>query len=179
MEDINRSVTSVIVQRPLKAHVSAYEAWLREIIPVAMNYPGHRGVNVIRPHGHERDYTIVLHFDTEPSLRSWLESEERTILINKVRPLLDTDESIEILTGLEYWFTPQGRHAPLPYKQFLVTLSAIFPLTLIVPSLLLPWLQELPQILRTLVIDSTIVGLMAFVIMPRYVKLISNWLFRR
>ena len=59
-------------------------------------------------------------------------------------------DQVEIRTGLEFWFsTPSSEqeHAK-PYKQYLITLSVIFPLTMLVPWLLTPLFQALP-ILRT------------------------------
>jgi heme-degrading monooxygenase HmoA len=43
---------------------SRYEAWLKEVTPIAQTFPGHRGVNFIRPPKGSRSYTTVLHFDT-------------------------------------------------------------------------------------------------------------------
>ncbi|WP_461103240.1 antibiotic biosynthesis monooxygenase [Spirosoma koreense] len=176
------AVTTIIVQRPLKQQVQAYENWLQEIVPLAQAAVGHRGVNVIRPHGQSDEYTIVLHFDSEANLRNWLNSDTRKRMIETVRPLLNENEKIDIKTGLEFWFTPP--HSPKtapPYKQFLVTLSAIFPLSYFIPQLLDPVVQSLPvlavPLLKSLLTSSIIVALMTFVIMPRYVRLVAKWLY--
>ncbi len=181
--DIASAVTTIIVQRPRAECVPAYEEWLKEIVPLAQSFPGHRGVNVIRPLSAEADYTVVLHFDSEANLRNWLESGERKRMLEKAKPLLASGEKIEIKTGLEFWFTPSasGKAAP-PYKQFLITLSAIFPLSIIVPWALAPvfdWLA-LPAIpgLRQFLATAVIVALMTFVLMPRYVRAVSKWLYR-
>ena len=52
-------VTTVIQQRPKPDAVARYEDWLKEIIPVAQQFAGHRGVNVIRPQGGSDAYTMV------------------------------------------------------------------------------------------------------------------------
>src|SRR4051812_32033837 len=45
-------------------------------------------------------------------------------------PFLQTDEDVDIKTGFEFWLTPPRASKPAkPYKQFLITLSAILPLT--------------------------------------------------
>lgn len=103
---LDTPVTTVIRQRPKPGAVGRYEEWLKEIIPVAMQSCGHRGVNVIRPHEKSDAYTIVLHFDRIENLRYWLDSDIRTRLIEKIRPYLRADEDIDITTGLEFWFTP-------------------------------------------------------------------------
>lgn len=182
--EVDSAVTTIISQRPYKHQVEAYEEWLKEIVPLAQSSPGHSGVNIIRPHGHTDEYTIVLHFSSETNLRNWLESDTRRRLIEKVRPLLNTDETIDIKTGLEFWFTPPkaiSKAAP-PHKQFLITLSAIYPLSMLVPWLLSPVFSAAPSLsmlfIRALLTSAVIVGLMTFVIMPRYVRLVAKWLFR-
>ncbi|GAB3893335.1 antibiotic biosynthesis monooxygenase [Larkinella knui] len=182
--EIDSAVTTIIVQRPYKNQIHAYENWLKEMVPLAQGAAGHRGVNVIRPHGQTQAYTIVLHFASEATLRNWLESDTRRQMIEKVRPFLDTEEKIEVKTGLEFWFTPpETKKAAPPYKQFLLTLSAIFPLSVLVSWLLAPVFSALPflagvPLLKPFMTSLIIVGLMTFVIMPRYVRLVANWLYR-
>ncbi len=176
-------VTTVIRQQPLPDATKRYEAWLNEIIPIAKTFAGHQGVNVIRPHEATDAYTIILHFDTVGNLRRWLDSDVRMRLIDEIRPFLHAQENIDIKTGLEFWFTPQApaaRHAR-PYKQFLITLSAIFPLTIIVPLALRPLFHALPALglpgISHLIVATIIVMLMVYVIMPRYTRAVARWLF--
>ncbi|MBD2755180.1 antibiotic biosynthesis monooxygenase [Spirosoma validum] len=176
---IDSAVTTIIVQRPYKDQIQAYENWLNHMVPLAQGADGHRGVNVIRPHGDNQTYTIVLHFDSEAHLRNWLESDTRRMMIEKVRPFLDTDEKIEVKTGLEFWFTPpETKKVAPPYKQFLITLSAIFPLSMLVPWLFAPVFSTLPFLIKAFMTSLIIVGLMTFVIMPRYVRLVAKWLYQ-
>jgi uncharacterized protein len=177
-----RSEVTSVIRHKVKDSKS-YEKWLQEIVPVAATFPGHRGVDVIRPVDGASEYTIVLHFDTIEHLRAWLNSTERRKLIEKALPILAGEDSVEIKTGLEFWFTPPSRR-PIarPYKQFLVTLSVIYPLTIIVPIVLTPVLDRIPYLssfyLRQLLADAAIVALLIYVIMPRYVRLLSGWLYR-
>ncbi|GAB2526598.1 antibiotic biosynthesis monooxygenase [Spirosoma aerophilum] len=180
--ELDSAVTTIILQRPYKNQVHAYENWLKEMVPLAQRSAGHRGVNVIRPHSPGEAYTIVLHFASESTLHAWLESDTRRQMIENVRPFLDTDEKIDIQTGLEFWFTPpETKKAAPPYKQFLITWSAIFPLSILIPWLLSPLLSALPflsaSLIKPLLVSCLIVGLMTFVIMPRYVRLVARWLY--
>ena len=184
MDDSNDPAT-LVIQHHVKAGAKPqYEAWLKHIAQEGQRFAGHQGVNVIRPHGTSSGYTIVVRFDSHEHLLGWLESESRKHLIDEARPLLAADEALELQTGLEYWFTPPaGRpgHAK-PFKQVLVTLSANFPLTIVVPWLLQPVLARLPlaqvpgaaQFVNVVVI----VLLMVYVVMPRYTRLVAGWLFR-
>jgi antibiotic biosynthesis monooxygenase (ABM) superfamily enzyme len=57
------AVTTIIRQRPKPDAADAYEAWLKEITPLAGQFAGHQGVNIIRPHGVSDAYTVALHFE--------------------------------------------------------------------------------------------------------------------
>ena len=175
---------TLVIQHDVRRDATApYESWLKDIAQEGQRFPGHLGVNVIRPHGATTPYTVVLRFDSHDHLRDWVESDVRRRLIERARPLLRSQESLEIQTGLEYWFTPPTAK-PMrarPYKQFLITLSAIFPLTLLVPWVLqpliaaVPWLQWPPA--RAFVCAVLIVFLMVYLIMPRYTRAVAAWLF--
>jgi antibiotic biosynthesis monooxygenase (ABM) superfamily enzyme len=177
-------VTVVIQHEVAPASVSRYEEWINRIIPVAARFPGHRGVSVIRPSGDARCYTVTLRFDSVQHAEDWLASDARGELVQELAPLLERPESIDTVTGIEFWFVPPAgapqKRAP-PHKQFLVTLSAIYPLTLLVPlgvhRLVDPWLPWRSALLVQLLIAALIVWLMTYVIMPRYTRLVARWLY--
>jgi antibiotic biosynthesis monooxygenase (ABM) superfamily enzyme len=141
-------------------------------------------VNVLRPTEGADVYTIVLHFDTLEHLQGWLGSETRRRLIAEIEPLLASGECVDIKTGLEFWFTPPtpAQKHPPPYKQFLLTFSAIVPLTVLVPWALRPLFQVVPvlglPVVNNVVVSAAIVGLMTYVIMPHYTRLVAGWLYR-
>jgi antibiotic biosynthesis monooxygenase (ABM) superfamily enzyme len=178
-------MVTAVIKHPVRSGGEAeYEEWLKKITPVAKRFPGHRGIEFIRPPGGSGTYTVMLRFDTEEHLQEWLRSATRRQFIEEVEPLLKRGEQIEIKTGLEFWFTPPTpaqKHAA-PYKQFLVTLSVVFPLTIVVPWMLRPVFQALPVLglpgVSNLLISSIIVALMTYAIMPHYTRLLSKWLYR-
>jgi antibiotic biosynthesis monooxygenase (ABM) superfamily enzyme len=177
-------VTSVIHHQVKAGAEASYEAWVREITPAAQRFPGHLGVDILQPPQGAGLYTIVLRFDTLEHLQGWLASDTRQGLIAQVEPLLVHGGQVDIKTGLEFWFTPPhpGQQHPPPYKQFLLTLSVIFPLTLLVPWALQPLFQAMPSIglpgVRHFASAAVIVGLMTYVIMPHYTRLVADWLYR-
>lgn len=177
-------VTSVIHHQVKAGAEASYEAWLREINLAARRIPGHLGVDILQPPQGVGLYTIVLRFDTLEHLQGWLASETRQGLIAQVEPLLVHGDQVDITTGLEFWFTPPtpGQQHPPPYKQFLLTLSVIFPLTLLVPWALQPLFQAVPIIglpgVRHFASVAVIVGLMTYVIMPHYTRWMAAWLYR-
>jgi antibiotic biosynthesis monooxygenase (ABM) superfamily enzyme len=61
-------------------------------------------------------------------------------MLLEVQHLLQDGEEVEIKTGLEFWCSPPDseQKRAKPYKQFLIRLSVMFPLTMLVPWLLTP-----------------------------------------
>ncbi|MNO50437.1 Antibiotic biosynthesis monooxygenase [compost metagenome] len=177
------AVTLLIRHQVMAEHHDDYEAWIREAAGASRRFPGHMGVAIIRPHAADAPYSLLLRFDTHEHLRAWIESPTRRHLVERARPWLQSIEEGEIETGLEFWFTPSSL-APLrarPFKQFLVTLSAIYPLTLLIPWALHP-LQAHVALLRApwlfgLLVAMVLVFVMVYLIMPRYTRLVARWLF--
>jgi uncharacterized protein len=106
------------------------------------------------------------------------------VLIRQPQHLLQNGDQVEIRTGLEFWFRPPDseQKRAKPYKQFLITLSAIYPLAMLVPWLLRPLFRAapvlgMPGIIHFLV-AAVVVALMTHVIMPHYTRLMAAWLYR-
>lgn len=160
-----------------------YEEWLGEILDTVGEAAGYMGRNVIRPAGESREWTVILRFDSYENLERWAGSEEREAHLDKVGSLIEGGDRYEIETGIDFWFTPEDApvRVPRPYKQFLVTLSAIYPLTLLVPYLFVPLFAVFPvlelPIFARLLSAVAVVGLMVYVIMPRYTRLVRRWLY--
>ena len=177
--------TVVITHRVRENKHPEYERWLGEIAPRCKASPGCLDWQIVRPiPGLTETFTVVIRFDTVDHLKQWIDSPERARLIEQARPLLVTGDDFYISSGLDFWFTPTGAKAKIPvrWKQYLLTWSAIYPLALGVPSLVVPALNgagapnSLP--LNTLVITGVVVFLMVYVVMPRYTRLMRRWLFR-
>ena len=121
------AVTSVIRRTVRAGSESRYEAWFREVTAIAQTFPGHRGVDFIRPPKGSRTYTVVLHFDTSEHLGRWLSSDARKRLIAEIEPYLEGGDQVEIRTGLEFWFTPpdsEQKHAKTYKAKPIATLRA-------------------------------------------------------
>lgn len=183
--EIDSGATAVITHSVKDGFQSGYENWLNEIEPVVKAQKGILDVQVVRPiSGMTSTYTIILRFNTHENLLNWLHSQDRKRLIEKAQPLLTTNDKFHISSGLDFWFTPEGAKAKLPirWKQFLITWSAIYPSVLFVSILILPILHKIgiPTYLYTdvLLVSGLVTFLMVYVIMPRYTRLIQNWLFK-
>lgn len=177
-------VTLVIHHRIALAHVAEYRKWLERTTNQAATYPGHLGVNVIEPSHDEKHgtFTIILHFASEAELQNWLDSDARKSLIREVMPLLEGGDQVSIQPTNQFWFTPeeQGTRQPLLWKQAVLTLLVIYPLTLLFPWLWQPAFSQWPTLgnyfISNLLITLCIVLSVVYLIMPAATRLLADWL---
>src|SRR5438128_8321888 len=179
--DPSPSVAFIITHTIKAGEEARYEAWLTEMLSAVSRAPGYLGREVFRPAQGRRTYTSILRFDAYDHLQAWSASETRRALVSRVSDLLTKGDVHEIRTGLDFWFTPEHATPPKPWKQFLLVLSAIYPLSLLMPLLFTPLFRVAPPLthplLRGLCISAVVVGLMTFVVMPRYTRLVQRWLY--
>lgn len=183
-ESTNEGATVVITHRVRDGKHLDYETWLGDIAPLCKASPGNLDWHIVRPvPGLTETFTVIIRFDTAVHLRQWMDSPARTRLIDTVRPLLLTGDDFFVSSGLDFWFTPGGAKVKIPtrWKQYLVTLSAIYPLAMVVPLIVTPVLRGLGasgnHLLNTLAVSGTVVFMMVYVVMPHYTKLVKRWLF--
>ena len=184
MRDFQETAALVIEHRVKHGKERVYEQWLAEILDVVKKVPGYLGREIFTPNGKGKPYVTIVRFESQETLENWLASDERKAIIGKVRNLLADGEKTSVKAGIDVWFLScdKGRRAPA-YKQFLLTLAAIYPITLIVPQLLspiqnaIPWLKE--TFLGGLLVSAVTVGLMTYLIMPRLTLWFDGWLYKR
>lgn len=133
----SEAATFVIRHCVVAKHRDRYEQWLKDIGEVGKGFKGHLGVQVIRPPkgSCKCAYITTVRFDSEEHLLDWANSETRAEHLERIEDILLDGDNVEIHSGIAFWFTPQESHAQArPWKQFLVVLSAIYPLTIVVPG---------------------------------------------
>lgn len=177
-------VSIIIRHKVLAANRSAYEAWLKKIIPAAANFPGHQSVHIMRPAQGGEQFEIAVRFASEALAHNWLNSAERIALVEEASQLFYEHEILEIYNGIDFWFSAPtaANKVATRWKQWLITTLIIWPLTYWVPRLMQPVYAQLSvpaefgiQQFFSVVI---IVGLVVYFFMPRVVKLVAAWLFK-
>jgi len=180
----DESVTLLIQQRVRADAIERYEQWLRVIAAKAAEYPGHQGVHIIRPPSGGNEYSIIIRFATLADAERWTSSADRARLLAEIADAFEREDRFHIQPGIEFWFTPPSpaQKRPSAWKQWLITTSVIWPLTLLVPLLFKPLFAAVPFLglwgVSHGIIAAAIVALVVFLIMPRYVRAVSRWLFR-
>jgi uncharacterized protein len=177
----NAPVTTTVTRRVRPGHEAPYEQFLQGIIAAASGFPGHLGVEVIRPHSAATgEYCTVYRFDTAEHLRAWLDSDEHAAWLERAEPHVIGPMQTSFVTGLETWFTlpgAQGVSPPPPYKMALVTWITIFPLITAIVAVTGPLLEDVPVAVRLGITTAIAVPLMTWVVMPRVTRLLRGWLY--
>jgi antibiotic biosynthesis monooxygenase (ABM) superfamily enzyme len=181
----NQGASVVITHHILDGKQQQYEKWLDEIVPITKHSNGFIDLQIVRPIPHLTFvYTVIIRFDTIENLKTWMESEDRKMLIQKANPFFKKNDNYQIKSGLDFLFNSEkeGTKVPVRWKQFLVTWSAIYPLSLLIPLIVLPILRflQIPanHYFDALINSGFIVFLMVFVVMPNYTKIIKKWLYK-
>lgn len=174
-------VTVSIVRRVKPGCERAFEEFVSGITAAAMTFEGHLGATIIRPsHPTLPEYHIIFKFDRRSNLEKWQKSECRRQWIAREKVLIIGSPTVEVITGLETWFTLSFSQAIIPpprYKMAAITFIAIFPLIKIVSYYFRPHLVSLPTLLQEMLATGLIVLLMTYVVMPRMTRLFAFWLY--
>jgi len=183
MEDQGASV--VITHHIIKGKEIEYEQWLNEISPLCRSSMGFVDWQIVRPiPGLTFVYTVIIRFNTISNLKNWMDSPERKRLIEKAAPLFTKDDNYVIKSGLDFLFTSSDEKPKVParWKQYFITWSAIYPLSVFIPLAILPVLRSMnfPQnrFIDSMFISGIVVFLMVYIVMPNYTKLIKRWLYK-
>jgi uncharacterized protein len=182
MLDSDRQLVTAVISHLVKpGQEQEYEKWLHDISTVAQQFSGHAGVSFIRPaDASHPEYVIILKFDCYQHLKTWLDSPTRQRWIDKVKPLVQSDQTVQVLTGLETWFTLPGKlvqRPPKRYKMALLTALAVFAVAQTLGLVMAPLLSRLYPLLRSLVLTVLTVFILTYVVMPRVTRLFYAWLY--
>ncbi|GGK30317.1 antibiotic biosynthesis monooxygenase [Deinococcus malanensis] len=174
-------VSLVVRRRVRPGHEAEYESLLTEGAALLSRVPGHRGTGIIRPVSGDREYTLVTRFDSLRAAADWELSPKRAEWLSKVEPLIDGQVSFEKQPGLEFWFTPPAAptlRQPPRWKMALVTLAALYPVSVGSGLLLAPAVGHWPPLLRALPQMVMVVVVMTYLVMPTVTRWAAPWLKR-
>ena len=174
-------VTVSISRRVKPGHEAAYEDWLHGVIEAASDFPGHLGVNILRPSGKtDGRYVLIYRFDSWAHCERWEQSDTRAGWTARLAGLVEGEAETRRVTGLEAWFdlpeVPAAKHAP-QWKMALVLIGVVFVLVYPLQLIILPLIPDWPHWLKTLLIAVIQVLLMTYLVMPRVTRALRSWLF--
>ena len=172
-------VTISISRHVVPGREKDYEAWVQGITGQAVKFPGHMGVNVIRPKFPSSEYVTIFRFDSYRHCKDWEESEIRSEWLQRLEGIVEGEEAVQKGTGLEFWFSLPERPVshPSPHKMALILLVVVYSIVLLLNSLLSPINQGWPFPVKAFAGVLLQVILMTYVVMPRVTRLLKSWLY--
>ncbi len=172
-------VTIIIKRRPKPDHEKEFEEIMAGTTKDALKFEGHLGVNILRPTSPVDFYRIVFKFDSLSNYMAWENSEIRQLWLKRYEEVTLGEHEMEILSGLETWFTLPGGEAVVPppkYKMAIVIWISIFPLSILINYVLSPLISEFHLVTRSAIISVILVILMTYAVMPLVSQLFHRWL---
>jgi len=167
--DCDTPVTIIVKRRPRPGKEKEFEEVVSGISQAAMAFKGHLGINIFRPTRTTHYYRIVFKFDSRRNFIAWETSDIRQKWLERFNEVDAGDPQMEVLSGLETWFTSADEEAVVPprkYKMMVVVWLSVFPLSILLNYLLRPMISELHIALQITIISIVIVLLMTYIVMP-------------
>jgi len=172
-------VTIIVKRRPKRDRIEDFEKVMSGTTKDAMTFTGHLGANIIRPTKAGDYYRIVFKFDSMRNYLAWESSEVRQQWLGRYAEVTLGEQEMEILSGLETWFTLSGEEALVPppkYKMIIIIWISIFPLSLLLNYCLKPVIGDMHIVGQMAIISLSLVILMTYAVMPIMAKLFQRWL---
>lgn len=190
-------ITVIVTRTAKKGRTKEFEDWMDGIVHESLKFEGHLGVDIIRPIEQSKpEYVIIFRFNTLNNLLKWERSQARKDWLVKSKDVVEGEDKVQKLTGLEFWFTPRSPHRteseatnnearsqpvnlPPRYKMAMVTVGIVFLLL----NTLIPKIEQLtaplPLLLSSLLGVTIMVFLMTYLIMPSITRLLKPWLYKK
>ena len=174
---------SLQVSRDVPAgKVAGFEELLHEVITAARTFPGHLGVDVLRPDG-GGTYRMIFRYRTHAESDAWMASDARSALVARIDGLLADGgtSAVRTVDGWEGWFVTPGYAPPTPprrWKMALITLSVLYPMVFLVLTISRPVTAGWPTALILLLTTSVSVPTMTWGVMPFLTRRLGPWLRR-
>jgi uncharacterized protein len=173
-------ITAVVRRRIRAGAEQEFEAIMQEFVCFVLQQPGHLGLTVVRDSPNSLDYTIFDRFASAEDRRAFLQRPEYTCWMDRLRTVSERDPEIEEMGGLAFWVTLPDRPPRKPpprLKLALLTLVGVYPLSMLLPLIVVPVTPAWPSWLRGLLIGSLIVACLTWLVMPSLTRLFEKWLF--
>ena len=179
-------VTVSIARKVRPGAEEQYEDWLRRLTKVALNFPGHQGVHILKPSNTmSGEYVLIVGFDSYMHQRIWEQSSQRKQFIDELESedWIVGSANITKVPGSEFWFQlPQpmipAHPSPKLYKMALVLFVVVFSLLMAINYTFSYWLAPLALPVKFAIMVAGQVFLMTYFVMPNLMRKLGPWLSR-
>ena len=120
-------VAAVITTRVRPGCEEEYRAWERRIAAAQASYPGFQGYRFEPPiPGVQENYVAILRFESEETLKGWMDSPERHGLLEQAKALTDDVHARIVRSGFSQWCPDAHAQAPA-WKMNMIVLLLLYP----------------------------------------------------
>jgi antibiotic biosynthesis monooxygenase (ABM) superfamily enzyme len=176
------AVTAAVTRRALPGHERELESWMDGVVDACSAFEGFLGADIIRPSNPgAEDYVLIYRFASGNGLAAWDASDVKVEWLRRAEPHTSGEVRRQVETGLEYWFRSPGAPAaarPPVWKMAVVTWLAIFPLSYLAFTFVVPHMTTWPAVFRSAVVAALLVLAMTYAVMPFMTRLLAPWLAR-
>ncbi len=173
-------VTVTVARRIAPGREHDFVAFSRRALATAAEWPGFLGGGILRPPPGGDEYHVVYRFVDAEAQRAWEESEQRRAMIADADDLMETI-GVWRIRGLHDWFALPGRGADGPprWKLAVVAAVCVLPMSLLMTVVIVPALEFLSLVPRTIVTSILFAAYMTFLAVPWVSGLVRRWLYPR
>jgi uncharacterized protein len=141
-------------------------------------FPGTRSAALIHEED-SRDFRLTGQSGSGQAQQRWLTSPERARRRDKARGIAGAP--VAARQRPEAWFCVPGHAAqtikpPPRWKQWLVSLVAVYPLVLLFQAFIAPPIKDWPLAAKSAVLPLCVLTLLTYVVMPPVSRLLRGWL---
>jgi uncharacterized protein len=179
----NQSHVTMAVIRVVKPGCEeAFEKALHDFVQESLHLPGQLGVHILRPPpgSGSREYGIMRHFENAEARDEFYRSPPFAEWKQRVVGLVEGEPIYEPVSGLETWFTLPGQRAIVPpprWKMAIVTLLAVYPLSMVLGITVGNWMSGWSFLLSSLIFNAMIVTGLTWFLMPLLTRLFKAWVY--
>lgn len=177
-------VTVTVTHQVIRGRASRFSVSAKGLLSAASRRRGYLGGGIVGTATPGRDWQVFYRFDCERSVVDWERSSSHARWIEYVERFA-TRTDVHRTVGEELWSEPAHAETvepappkvPPKWKMALVTLTAVFPPVLLFNVTFIPYLRDLPVVLRTFALCVPVTAIVTWVMMPRLTRLLKSWLY--
>tara|TARA_R110000744_G_scaffold112179_2_gene210422 strand:+ start:17725 stop:18267 length:543 start_codon:yes stop_codon:yes gene_type:complete len=169
---------NILIGRKVKpGHESRFEKLIHDWIPVALRFPGHHGVVMLRPGPGSSEYGTLLRFKSEDDWIQYQNWPPYKAFLESLRPMLIDDPKVDRLHGMEAWFTHSTTHrSPPRWKMALLTWIGVCAMVWLMSTLVMLTIPDWNHWVRFFLVNTLVVAALTWMVMPLMTRYTKRWL---
>jgi antibiotic biosynthesis monooxygenase (ABM) superfamily enzyme len=126
--------------------------------------------------GIQPETVVVLTFDSSGNLQRWFDSEARRTILEDLERISEGELTTNVVGGFAGWFPSHEGSDPKKWKQALIILMALFPVSLSASWVRAQLWPEL-ELARSVLFDNVVgIIVLTWVLMPPLTRTFDSWL---